>query len=157
LDGVSYFEGGLRMQERIQNQGKPSLERAALTLALTETRDKEDELKKWMLSQNVYCAVTEIGGTYAALQPTGKLTHSVLSAAINTGIIKKEPKEIHALVHATLEASNSVFVHTNSNASYALKIAITTDRNWLAIAMFGRSSLHALSEHCRVGLGYMHI
>lgn len=145
------------MQERIQNQDKPSLERIALSLALTETREKEDELKKWMVSKNVYCAVTEIGGTFAALQPTGKLTHSVLSAAINTGIINKEPKNIHALVHATLEASNSVFIHTNSNASYALKIGIATDRDWIAIAIFGRSSLHALSEHCRVGLGYMHL
>lgn len=145
------------MQERIQNYDKPSLERIALSLALTETREKEDELKKWMLSKNVHCAVTEIGGTFAALQPTGKLTHSVLSAAINTGIIKKEAKDLHALVHATLEASNSVFIHTNSNASYALKIGIATDRDWIAIAIFGRSSLHALSEHCRVGLGYMHL
>lgn len=145
------------MQERIQNPDKPSLERIALSLALSETREKEDELKKSMVSKNVHCAVTEIGGTFATLQPTGKLTHSVLSAAINTGVIKKEPKGIHALVHATLEASNSIFVHTNSNASYALKIGIATDRDWIAIAIFGRSSLHALSEHCRVGLGYMHL
>lgn len=145
------------MQDRGDNHNKPSLERAALSLALTETREKEDELKKRMVSNNVYCAVTEIGGTFATLQPTGKLTHSVISAAINTGIIKKEAKEIHAIVHATQEASNSVFVHTNSNASFALKIGIATDRNWVAIAMFGRSSLHALSEHCRVGLGYMHL
>lgn len=67
------------MQERIQNQKKPSLERIALSLALSETREKEDELKKSIVSQNVQCAVTEIGGTFAGLQPTGKLTHSVLS------------------------------------------------------------------------------
>lgn len=145
------------MKEPSHNQEKPSLERTALFLALSETREKEDELKKLMASQNVYCAVTEIGGTVATLQPTGKLTHSVLSAAINTGIIKKEAKEIHAVVHATMEACNSIFIHTNSNASFALKIGMATDRNWLAIAIFGRSSLHVLSEHCRVGLGYMHL
>lgn len=136
---------------------KPSLERAALFLSMSETREKEDELKQWMISQNLFCAVTEIGGTVATLQPTGKLTHSVISAATNTGIINKEAKSIHALVHATSEASSSVFVHTHSNASFALKIAIVTDRNWIAVAMFGRSSLHALSEHYRVGLGYMHL
>lgn len=145
------------MPERSQKQEKPSLERTALALALTETREKENELKKLMLSQNVYCAVTELGGTYSALQPTGKLTHSVISAAINTGAIQKEPKAIHAVVHATLEASNGIFVHTNSNASYALKVGIASDQDWIAIAIFGRSSLHALSEHCRVGLGYMHL
>jgi len=145
------------MSELKQNQDKPSLERIALSLALTENREKEDELKKIVLSQNVACAVTELGGTYSALQPTGKLTHSVLSAAINTGVIEKEPKAIHAVVHATLEASQGIFIHTNSNASYALKVGIASDRNWIAIAIFGRSSLHALSEHCRVGLGYMHL
>ena len=145
------------MSELKQNQDKPSLERIAVSLALTENREKEDELKKIVLSQNVACAVTELGGTYSALQPTGKLTHSVLSAAINTGVIEKEPKAIHAVVHATLEASQGIFIHTNSNASYALKVGIASDRNWIAIAIFGRSSLHALSEHCRVGLGYMHL
>lgn len=146
------------MQERhLNSTEKPSLERAALLLAMTETREKENELKQWMLSQKINCAVTEIGGTVATLQPTGKLTHSVISAAINTGIIRKEAKTIHALVHATAEASRSVFIHTHSNASFALKIALVTDRDWIAVAMFGRSSLHVLSEHYRVGLGYMHL
>lgn len=147
------------MQERLPNYSsdKPSLERAALALALTDTREKEEELKQQLLTQGLHCAVTEIGGTLATLQPTGKLTHSIISAAINTGLVKKDPTEIHAVVHAALEASNGIFIHTNSNASFALKIGMTTDRKWIAIAMFGRSSLHALSEHCRVGLGYMHL
>ncbi len=72
-------------------------------------------------------------------------------------MITKEPRKIHALVHATLEASNSIFIHSNSNASFALKIGLTTNFEWLAVAIFGRSSLHPLSEHCRVGLGFMHI
>lgn len=103
------------------------------------------------------CGVTELGGTVNALQQTGKLNNTVLSAAVNTGVITKEPKKIHALVHATLEASNSIFIHSNSNASFALKIGLTTNFEWLAVAIFGRSSLHPLSEHCRVGLGFMHI
>lgn len=146
------------MQERNNNYGaKPSLEREALFLALTETREKENELKQALMSQKLNCAVTEIGGTVATLHPTGKLTHSVIAAALNTGVIKKDPKEIHAVVHATLEASNSIFVHTNSNASFALKIAMVTDGDWIAIAMFGRTSVNVLSEHCRVGLGFMHL
>ncbi|MHB1404558.1 MAG: HutP family protein [Desulfitobacteriaceae bacterium] len=147
------------MQERYSNydSDKPSLERAALALALSDTREEENELKQSLISQGLSSVVTEIGGTTATLQPTGKLTHSIISAAINTGVIKKDAKEIHAVLHAALEASNGIFVHTNSNASYALKIGITTDRKWIAIAMFGRVSLHALSEHRRVGLGYMHL
>lgn len=146
------------MKERVEHYGvKPSLEREALFLVLTDTREKENELKQKLNAQNLNCAVTEIGGTVATLQPTGKLTHSVIAAALNTGVIKKDPKEIHAVVHATLEASNSIFVHTNSNASFALKIGMVTDNDWIAIAMFGRTSVNVLSEHCRVGLGYMHL
>jgi hypothetical protein len=146
------------MKEHIDHFGvKPSLEREALFLVLTDTREKENELKQKLIAQNLNCAVTEIGGTVATLQPTGKLTHSVIAAALNTGVIKKDPKEIHAVVHATLEASNSIFVHTNSNASFALKIGMVTDNDWIAIAMFGRTSVNVLSEHCRVGLGYMHL
>lgn len=146
------------MQEETYKQGnKPSLERTALALALSETREKEEEIKKELTVQGLYCAVTEIGGTVATLQPTGRLIQSIISASINTGVIKKDPREIHAVIHAIMEAGNSVFIHTNSNASYAIKVGLTTDRNWIAVAMFGRASLHALSEHSRVGLGYMHL
>lgn len=136
----------------------PSLEKAALLLSLSETRENEEELKSLFANSfSIRCGVTEIGGTVSTLQHTGKLTNSVMSAAINTGVIQKEARNIHALMHATLEASNSIFIHTNSNASFALKIGLTTDNFWIAVAIFGRSSLHPLSEHCRVGLGYMHL
>jgi hut operon positive regulator len=147
---IVYFSGTTETQ--------PSLERAALLLALSETRKYEDSLKEFFTNTIGYvCGVTELGGTVSALQLTGKLSNSILAAAINTGVITKEPRKIHALVHATLEASNSIFIHSHSNASFALKIGLTTDQKWLAVAIFGRSSIHPLSEHCRVGLGFMHL
>ncbi|KLU60892.1 anti-terminator HutP [Peptococcaceae bacterium CEB3] len=141
-----------------ESENKFSLERAALLLALSETRQEENSLKEhYTVHEKITCGVTETGGTVAALQHTGKLTNSVLSTGLNTGVIRKDAKQIHALVHAALEASNSIFIHTHGNASFALKIGLTTDGDWLAVAIFGRSSLHPLSEHCRVGLGYMHL
>lgn len=146
------------MKVPMTDKAKPSLERSAILLALTETREEEERLKKTLQeSSNLRCGVTELGGTVANLQHTGKLTNSVMATAFNTGIIPKEDRKIHALVHATLEASNSIFIHTNSNASFALKIGITTDSEWIAVAIFGRSSLHPLLEHARVGLGVMHL
>lgn len=146
------------MKSSEDNLFQPSLERAALLLALTQTREDEEKLKKELIQTHGFrCGVTEIGGTVCILQHNGKLTNSVLSAAFNTGVIAKEPKKIHALVHAALEASNSIFIHTNGNTSFALKIGLATDLDWIAVAIFGRSSLHPLSEHCRVGLGYMHL
>lgn len=140
------------------NKSRPSLERSAIRLALTETREEEDKLKKLLLeSYDMRSGVTEIGGTETNLQHTGKLTNSVMATAFNTGVIPKEAGKIHALIHATLEASNSIFIHSNSNASYALKIGLTTDTEWIAVAIYGRSSLHPLLEHARVGLGFMHL
>lgn len=143
----------------ITEKVKPSLERSALLLAMTETREEEDKFKRALFEvyNNLRCGVTEIGGTVANLQHTGKLTNSVMATAFNTGVIPKEDRKIHALIHATLEASNSIFIHTNSNASFALKIGITSDSEWIAVAIFGRSSLHPLLEHARVGLGVMHL
>ncbi|HWQ41585.1 MAG TPA: HutP family protein [Desulfosporosinus sp.] len=142
----------------MDKERKPSLERAAILLALTETREEEEELRK-SLSElfDIRCAVTGLGGTVANLRNTGKLTNTVMSTAFNTGIIPKEARMIHALIHATSEASNSVFTHTNSNASLALKIGLTTNFKWLAVAIYGRSSLHPLLEHARIGLGVMHL
>lgn len=134
------------------------LERSAIKLALSETREEEEALKSALrTSWGLVCAATEIGGTMTILHHKGKLTNSVLAAALHTGVIKKEEKSIHALLHATLEASNSVFIHSNSNASFALKVGIATDKDWIAIAIFGRTSVHPLSEHARIGLGLMHL
>lgn len=143
---------------KVVNKRRPSLERSAIRLALTETREEEDKLKKFLLeAYDMRSGVTELGGTETNLLPTGKLTNSVLATAFNTGVIPKDARKIHALVHATLEASNSIFIHNNSNASYVLKIGLTTDTEWIAVAIYGRSSLHPLLEHARVGLGFMHL
>lgn len=141
-----------------KEKAKPSLERLALKLAMTETREEEEKLKKALNELfDLRCGVTELGGTVSNLQHTGKLTNSVMATAFNTGVIPKEERKIHALIHATLEATNSIFIHTNSNASLALKIGLTTDSEWIAVAIYGRSSLHPLLEHARVGLGVMHL
>jgi len=142
----------------LDKEKRPSLERAAILLALSETREEEEELRNSFSNIfNIRCAVTGLGGTVANLRHTGKLTNSVMATAFNTGFIQKEARVIHAIIHATMEASNSVFTHTNSNASVALKIGLTTNFEWLAVAIYGRSSLHPLMEHVRVGLGVMHL
>lgn len=152
------MRGGVIVQLTLDKDRNPSIERAAILLALTETREDEEELKK-SLSElfDIRCAVTGLGGTVTNLGNSGRLLNSVMSTAINTGTLPKEARMIHALIHATSEASNSVFTHTNSNASLALKIGLATNFEWLAVAIYGQSSLHPLSEHARVGLGVMHL
>jgi hypothetical protein len=80
------------------NLNNSFLERNALYLALSENRTEEDILKS-IVENGLYCGVIEIGGIAVALQHNGKLDNSILSAAINTGVIQKDSRKIHALVH----------------------------------------------------------
>ena len=41
--------------------------------------------------------------------------------------------------------------------AYALKIAVVRGSGWLAVALFGKSALHYMTNHERAGLGVMHI
>lgn len=158
LENVVGQKGRLGLQLTLDKERKPSLEKAAILLAMTQTREEEEKLKVSLKEMyDIRCSVTELGGKANDLQHTGKLTNSVISTAFNTGIIPKEARKVHALIHATLEAGDSVFIHTNSNANLALKVGLTTNFEWLAVAIHGRSSLHPLLEHERMGLGVMHL
>ncbi|ABZ83692.1 nif-related orf1 [Heliomicrobium modesticaldum Ice1] len=139
-------------------EGKPSLERAAMMLAMSETREKEYRLRQYYGEEmGLACVVTEVGGTVSALQSTGKVTNSVIAAAINANVIEAKSEFVHAVLHATVDAMKGIFLETANNASLALKISIISDGRWVAVGIFGKSSVHSLTEHSRVGLGYMHL
>ncbi|KAB2952882.1 nitrogen fixation protein [Heliorestis acidaminivorans] len=136
----------------------PSIERAALILAMTETRDKEKKLRHHYVERYGFsCVVTEVGGIVTTLQNTGKLVNSVLAAAINGKVIENIPEQINALLHATSNACKCVCMDSTHNASLALKISVISDGRWVAVAIFGKLSQHHMTEHLRVGMGYMHL
>lgn len=81
----------------------------------------------------------------------------VIGAALNSGLIAKTSTNIHALLHATEEAKKSMMVNVSSSVSIAVKIAIVKDKEWIAVALYGESAIHPLTNHERVGLGVMHL
>ncbi|MBC9785147.1 HutP family protein [Heliobacterium chlorum] len=147
------------MKETIhESRPKPSLERAAMMLAMSETRESEFRLRQYYgETWHLPCVVTEVGGTIGALQTSGKLTNSVVTAALKAKVIESKPENVHAVIHATIEALKGIFLDYAQNASLALKISVISDGKWLAVGIFGKSSVHPLTEHCRVGLGFMHL
>jgi len=50
-----------------------------------------------------------------------------------------------------------MMVNASSSTSIAVKIAIVRNDNWVAVAIFGQSAIHPLTNHLRAGLGVMHI
>jgi len=127
-----------------------------MMLALTRTVRSEEEVKKILSEKGLKLVVTEIGGkSFGEFQD--KATKSILGACLNIGIINKTSYQAHALLHAAEEAKRGVLVNASSSTSIAVKVAIVRDKRWIAVAMFGESAIHPLTNHERAGLGIMHL
>ncbi|MFZ7103874.1 MAG: HutP family protein [Peptococcaceae bacterium] len=141
--------------ENFNSQGL-SIGNAAMLLALTWNLSLEDEVKKIIREQGYKYAVTEVGGKSSG-EFQEKTIRSVMGACLNNGLIQKVPLQTHALLHATSEAKKGILVNAASSVNIAVKIAIVRNEEWIAVAMFGHSAFHPVTNHERAGLGVMHI
>lgn len=129
--------------------------RLALLLALTLTNEEEEVLKKELSESGFLCAVTGIGGDNEEIKR--RINMAVIGACLNNNIIDKTPREIHSVIHATLEAKEGLLLSAPNGGNFAGKIAIIRHNDWLAVAIYGHSAMHVMTNHERVGLGIMHI
>jgi hut operon positive regulator len=129
--------------------------RAALLLALTKNAETEAVFKRSIEHYGWHVVATEVGGLLNDLP--AKLVRAIVGASLNAGVIEKNGREMHALVHAAIEAGDS-FVHRGIlEVSIGAKIAIVRSDHWVAVAIFGDCAVHAAAHHDRCGLGVMHI
>lgn len=137
-------------------EGKWDVGTAAMLLALTWSLRIEEEVKAILNRAGLKFVVTEIGGrSYGEFQE--KTTKAILGASLNSGLIRKTAYEAHAVLHAAEEAKRGMLVNVSSSTSLAVKIAIVRDNDWVAVAMFGQSAIHPITNHSRAGMGVMHI
>ncbi len=130
---------------------------AAMLLALTKTIYDEDCVKKCIEEVGYSSVVTEVGGKTSFDDFNERVNRAVIGACLNSGVVEKNAREIHALIHATEEAKKGILVSVNTSASLAIKISVVRGDGWLAVALFGLSALHYMTNHERAGLGIMHI
>ena len=130
---------------------------AAMLLALTRTLKDEETAKRALTEAGHKFVVTEVGGKTSYDDFHEKVNRAVIGASLNSGIIEKTANDIHALIHATEEAKKGILASVSSSASLALEIAVVRGSGWLAVALFGKSALHYMTNHERAGLGVMHI
>ena len=128
----------------------------AMLLALTRTINDENKLKSIYKEKGIRFVVTEMGGKSDG-NFQDKINRAVIGASLGEGLVEKTPHDIHAVLHASEEAKRGILVNTTSSTNIALKIAIVRDEAWVAVAMFGESSIHPITSHERAGLGVMHI
>jgi hut operon positive regulator len=128
--------------------------KVAILLAMS-TRAHEEQLLEYFRSLGYKCGVTETGGMRQEIEK--KINSSMIGMGLNLGILRKNKSDVHAAVHAVIEACNGLLLHTPNMGSYSLKIALVRKCRWLTVAIYGHSAAHSLTNHERIGMGTMHI
>lgn len=145
----------MELTVRITLSDESQIGRSALILASTTGAEEERMLKDQIVAFGWKAVATEVGGLAGELPQ--KITRALVGAALNGEIVVKVSSEMHALMHAALEAMNGFMSMGMLEASIGVKIAIVRNRTWIAVAVVGDTAYHAVAHHERCGLGVMHI
>jgi len=146
---------GIELNLKIRIDDESQVGRAALLLAATTSNETECVFKKELSSMGWRSVATEVGGLAGDLPQ--KITRALVGASLNAGVVEKKRNEMHALMHAALEALDGFLVVGMLEASVGAKIAIVRNTKWISVAVMGDTASHAVAHHERCGLGVMHI
>ncbi|MCS7234174.1 MAG: HutP family protein [Synergistetes bacterium] len=131
------------------------VERAAVLLAISRTREEEAFIKELLSNLGLKACVFEIGGINDELRP--KLGIQTVTTCLKHGVIRQVKSDVHAVIHAVLEAERGLLMDAPLSSSLLLKVSVVSNGKWLAVCMFGESAFHVLTNHRRIGLGVMHL
>jgi hut operon positive regulator len=148
-------QAGIELNLNIRIDDESQVGRAALLLAATTSNETECVFKKELSSIGWRSVATEVGGLAGDLPQ--KITRALVGASLNAGVVDKRRNEMHALMHAALEALDGFLVVGMLEASVGAKIAIVRNSKWISVAVMGDTAYHAVAHHERCGLGVMHI
>lgn len=126
----------------------------ALLLAMS-SREEEDEIKAYVKESfpNLTAGVTFLTGKRSdVMKNVGKAAFGCVS---QNNVIKVDSRGVHAVMHAALEALSGITNHILTDTSLKLKLSVVSDKKWIAIALYGDSAIHPLTNHERAGLGIM--
>ena len=132
------------------------LGKAAMIAAMTSP-EEEDYLKANIgsICPNYRLAVTFISGLTSDVRK--KIVQAVIACSLQNKIMEKTASSVHAAMHAALEAFEHIGSHIPVDASLKMKVAIVTDDQWVAVAIYGDSAIQAMTNHERAGFGIMHL
>lgn len=128
-----------------------------IALLTAMSNEEEEVIIKEAIARRggIRVAVTFVSGMTNKINVT--YAKSILNAAIAGEVIKKTPNQVHAVLHASLEAFQAMTPRTSVSTSIKTKVAIVTDDKWVAVAAYGDSAFSAFTNHERGGLGVMHM
>ncbi len=124
-------------------------------LASLSDDEEEKSIKELLIDSDIKLAVTVVAGLVSTIRDS--FVKSVIGCGLQNNIIRKNPVEIHGVVHAALDALTGVIHQVPIDASIKLKIAIASDGHWVAVALYGDSAFYPLTNHERGSLSLMHL
>lgn len=128
---------------------------AAISSDEEEVRIKERIKERLDGDPNLKLTITYISGRKTEVEKI--FVRSIVSAAIKCHTIPEKPGPVHAVIHAGLEAWHGLTSAVVGSVSLKMKVAITSDGHWLAVAVYGDSAMSTLTNHERMGFGVMHL
>lgn len=124
--------------------------RAAMSLAMTSTREEENELKNTFLQRGIKCAASNYGGDFVS--SVMKMIERAVVASKREGLISETHQEEGAVAGAARDALAQI---TNKALGMSVggKIGIARSGGHVAVALFFTAGLVHLNEVC-VALGH---
>jgi hut operon positive regulator len=104
---------------------------------------------------NIKLAVTFISGMSREIR--SNFIKSLVGCALQNNVVNKSAGQIHAVIHAGLDALNGAMSHTPVDASVKLKVAIASDTKWISVALYGDSAFYPITNHERACMSMMHL
>ncbi|ABB15790.1 MULTISPECIES: HutP family protein [Carboxydothermus] len=132
------------------NVGSKKAAKAALMMALTETREEEKELKIKLAEENIRAAAVDYGGDF--ISAVNKIVERAVVAAKREGVIKETHADEGAVAGATREAISQLMTKA-LGLNVGGKIGIARFQDHVAVAVFFGVGLLHLDE-VGVGLGH---
>ena len=126
------------------------------TLAALTDEEEEKKIKQELASDPHYrLAITVVSGISSEVKQN--FVESIIGCALQNNIIVKSSGNIHAVVHAALDALNGVVHQVPADSSLKLKVAIVSDGKWIAVAIYGDSAFYPMTNHERSSMSMMHL
>jgi len=129
-----------------------------IALIAAASDDNEEEVLKGLINipgGEYRLAITFISGMTDNVKSS--FVKSIIGCALQNELVEKKNTEIHAIIHAGLDALGGILHQVGADSSLKMKVAIVRDRHWVAVALYGDSAYNPLTNHERASLGIMHI
>lgn len=137
------------MPERIQ-QGSADVARAAIVMAMSESREHEQQAKQTYEKKGISCCAVDFGGNFVS--SIEKIVERAVVAAKREGVIEDMHKEVGGVAGACHEALEQIAPKA-FGLSVGGKIGVARHEDHLSVCVFFGLGLLHLNE-VAIGLGH---